>query len=88
VADSSVLCRSVFPGTHKALCFFHVRAATQKALQQKLRGVGEAKAAAYKAFNDFVAKVMYLPSCDTPEATVSQGQKMLADLKTRQRLEL
>jgi hypothetical protein len=74
-------CREVFPA-QQGLCAYHVRAAIQQVLQQKLRGSKEERASAYESFEKVVEAIMYLRPCDTEDATRAEANKNLLELKT------
>jgi hypothetical protein len=74
-------CRLVFPA-QQGLCAYHVRAAIQQALQQKLRGGQEERASAYEAFEKVVQAIMYLRPSDTQEATREAANEKLTQLKS------
>jgi hypothetical protein len=76
-------CSTVFPDAKQALCAYHVRAAIQKTLQQKLKGGGEQKKAAFAAMELFVSEIMYLPPQETLEATEVEAKSRFGVFKSK-----
>ena len=77
------MCREVFPNAEQGLCFFHVRQAINKRLNQKLRGNQEAKTADYNAINDCVEDIMYMHRCGDKDATRAEVQRKLEDFRAK-----
>jgi hypothetical protein len=71
----------VFEDAKQALCSYHVRAAIQKGLQQRLLGTSEVKTSAYKAFEHFVQSVMYMPACTDEVATLAKAKEMMCKFR-------
>ena len=69
----------MFPDARQALCAYHVRAATQQGLQQRLVGTLDEQADAYEAFEQFVKSIMYMNHCSDEAATFKEAKRRLAE---------